>query len=781
MSYKDLCIELLTNPGSPFKGHIWNNLSFGGMFYDCINMIAYIIANLFKIVLDGMNSFAIGAYRFMSFSESSTVSGLYNLLSKYIWIPVLLCGLIMCFRIVMGDIIKKNVGKQFVRNLCYLFVAVAILPSVFNYINHDVFGGYQYNEYDNEYEDTTLFSHTMVNNNDDNTNGKSEVKISLANEILRNNATDKLWLYDYLVKSGSIPSDLDETITTMRNQSNSTTSVMGAGTLQITSSMVDLYYGDMQKASSINDIDSFISNIKSPDVRKKWLASDAVKDLSFENGAETINEKLTEYVHNDWNEASSGSNESNGSDIHFASEGSVSGGGGGDIEDFTRNYTEGVPNLLKLKAVNSYAIGERYILQPLSDGTNLLGITGATYLGKDSYWRYNIDWISVYVEMLAYAYVFFVVGYCAVKLIIELIVHQVFGGIMAAMDLSGGDRIKKYFTAIIGCYMGLLIGIMVIPLYQAGCNFITNDMGIDSGFIRALLKIVLAMVIVNVPNIISMYFGINTGARGGAVAALAGAGIAMRVGRTAGRTVKNTVGGAMHTAEKWQGIGHRRGREHLQDARFESGRQERRDQAQHAQEREQLADQRYATKQAQHSEQAQQAQERGTLEDQRNERSDFSNNRSYGMRAASDMGRGIDVTPDEKTARKLESDYSKIAQEAEKNGGSREAYMQAAEQEMMRQGALKPTPETRDYVATASKEHHEQAKTNARATEIYSSGNGTVTLQQARVQAAKESLSGWGASDQHLETAVTYRTKAEQLPKRNDNDSLKKEESIKKT
>lgn len=507
MSYNDICIELLTNPNSPFKGHVWGNMSFVGLFYDFANLLAYGLSYLFKIFLDGMNNFAIGAYRFLSFSESSAVRSLYSLISKYVWIPILICGVIACFRIVLGG---KNVGKQFIRNICILFVVTTLLPTLFNYINHDILGGYQKDETTGAYEDTTLFSHTLdTNDNKENQNSKKDEDIaSLADTILRNNATDKIWLYDYAVKSGAIPDELDEKIKTMGDVSG-TVNVMGAGTIEIPT---EQYLGELTEKTSINNVDSIFSELKKSDARSEWLASKEAKILTFDNGADMFNSKLTEHIHNDWNSAQD-SNYS-GTNVPSSSNDNIS-GGSSKLDDLRTKYTEGVPNIYRLKAISTNSSEMPYGIQRLSDGTNLLGATGGVYLGKESYWRYDIDWFNIFIEMLAHAYVFFVIGYCAIKLIIELIVHQIFGGVMAAMDLSGGDRIKKYLTAIIGCYMGLLISVMVIPLFNAGCNFITSNMGIDSGFIKAMLEIVLAMVIVNVPNIISMYFGINTGARAG--------------------------------------------------------------------------------------------------------------------------------------------------------------------------------------------------------------------------------------------------------------------------
>lgn len=747
MSYNDICIELLTNPNSPFKGHVWGNMSFVGLFYDFANLLAYGLSYLFKIFLDGMNNFAIGAYRFLSFSESSAVRSLYSLISKYVWIPILICGVIACFRIVLGG---KNVGKQFIRNICILFVVTTLLPTLFNYINHDILGGYQKDETTGAYEDTTLFSHTLdTNDNKENQNSKKDEDIaSLADTILRNNATDKIWLYDYAVKSGAIPDELDEKIKTMGDVSG-TVNVMGAGTIEIPT---EQYLGELTEKTSINNVDSIFSELKKSDARNEWLASKEAKILTFDNGADMFNSKLTEHIHNDWNSAQD-SNYS-GTNVPSSSNDNIS-GGSSKLDDLRTKYTEGVPNIYRLKAISTNSSEMPYGIQRLSDGTNLLGATGGVYLGKESYWRYDIDWFNIFIEMLAHAYVFFVIGYCAIKLIIELIVHQIFGGVMAAMDLSGGDRIKKYLTAIIGCYMGLLISVMVIPLFNAGCNFITSNMGIDSGFIKAMLEIVLAMVIVNVPNIISMYFGINTGARAGMALFGTGAYLAGKAGRAMARTGVGAAKGIRNVVQTgaFTERGHRLDREMLQDARYRQGQENQSRQEQ------------------KHDKQMNNLNKKvNSLNNDYNKNSEvqgLSNNKGALNLSDEAHNRGTNISPEsERDREKLERG---VLDDAE--GGTRQDYINAATNRLQAEGAPVPTQETSAYLADCAYMRGNMGAIDKEADRIMRKDN-KINYTEARVQAAMKVGKDFGVTQDNAEKFVNHLYTAEQLPKRQNNTNL---------
>lgn len=148
---------------------------------------------------------------------------------------------------------------------------------------------------------------------------------------------------------------------------------------------------------------------------------------------------------------------------------------------------------------------------------NTEGVLG-TGVGSEAYKRYNIDFVTVFLQMFATAIMYFCVGFSVLKLVYELLIHQLFGPVMAAIDLTGGDRIKKYLTSIIGCYAGLLISAIVIKLYNYACGELKNIVP-DNGLIRAMMMVCLAIIFLDGPNIIAKYFGINTGVHGGMFAA----------------------------------------------------------------------------------------------------------------------------------------------------------------------------------------------------------------------------------------------------------------------
>ena len=113
---------------------------------------------------------------------------------------------------------------------------------------------------------------------------------------------------------------------------------------------------------------------------------------------------------------------------------------------------------------------------------------------------------------------------------------------------------------------------------------------------------------------------------------------------------------------------------------------------------------------------------RSKLADQRNERQDLSD--SAGMVNLSDEAHGRPSTFDYDAEGQRQEALNSVSADAEKNGGSRQAYLEAAENNLRASGAFQPTQETIAYTADAAKIQKEQSQINARAAEIINTGNG---------------------------------------------------------
>lgn len=190
-----------------------------------------------------------------------------------------------------------------------------------------------------------------------------------------------------------------------------------------------------------------------------------------------------------------------------------------------------VPVFFKFKAISRNLIDDgsvdsskpsyypKYYLLGELHQTGFFGVD----VGNQYYYRYNIDFLCVIISLFGTIIMYFCIGYSVLKLCTELIVHRIFMPLIAGTDLNGGDRIKKYLTSIIGCYVALFISALTVKLYALAVKYVASITA-DANLVGALINLCLAIIFMDIPNMIAKYFGINTGIRG----AMAAAGLALR-------------------------------------------------------------------------------------------------------------------------------------------------------------------------------------------------------------------------------------------------------------
>lgn len=449
MSPADAYIELMTNNESPFSYiETYSMFDVGSLLSNLLKFLWMAIGRMLDGFVSAMESFANSCYNFLSFSSNSAFTSLYDVINKFITIPLAICLLIIAFKYVTGDI-NKTKNKQYLNNILIVFFVLCVMPSIFSYINKDIIG--------------SDFLKTVGNNH-----------LSTSNTILRGNTTDFLYLYQ---ESGKLKAAFP----------------------------VDKEPNDASNAG-INT-DTIIQELKQ--LQQDYPNSSFAQNISFDSYRFDINQTLKQ-----------GENE----------------------------YT--CPKFYQVKCIGKQVKVDSYS----NEGTAKLNLYTiipidtngffGTGLGAVAYQRYNINFLNVYLQLIATAIMYFCIGYSVLKLIFELLIHQLFGPVMAATDLTGGQRIKKYLSAILGCYLGLIVSAIIVLLYNKAVATIPNT----NPLIKSMMMLSLAIIFLDGPNIIAKYFGVNTGIRGG----MAMAGMAMmKASRMAAAPIKaaaNAGGRAINRA-----------------------------------------------------------------------------------------------------------------------------------------------------------------------------------------------------------------------------------------
>lgn len=168
------------------------------------------------------------------------------------------------------------------------------------------------------------------------------------------------------------------------------------------------------------------------------------------------------------------------------------------------------------------------------------------------FYRYNVDYLVIYISLAATAIAFFFVAFKVAKLIFELAVHGVIAPLFAAADLTSGQRTKQIMQSIGSIYVVLMIAVLMIKMYYLGSAYISSTF--SNGLVKAFALVFFALAVIDGPNIIEKVLGIDVGLKSGfqSMATMfmatrlvtSGVGAATRAGAAAAGMAAGIFGGA---------------------------------------------------------------------------------------------------------------------------------------------------------------------------------------------------------------------------------------------
>lgn len=129
------------------------------------------------------------------------------------------------------------------------------------------------------------------------------------------------------------------------------------------------------------------------------------------------------------------------------------------------------------------------------------------------YYRYNVDYLVIYISLIATAIALFFVAFKVSKLIFDLAVHGFLAVIFSASDLTNGQRTKKVLQSICSIYVVLILAVVMIKFFYLGQAYISAN--ISNGLIKAIVLIFFAFAVIDGPNIIESVLGIDVGLKSG--------------------------------------------------------------------------------------------------------------------------------------------------------------------------------------------------------------------------------------------------------------------------
>ena len=131
-----------------------------------------------------------------------------------------------------------------------------------------------------------------------------------------------------------------------------------------------------------------------------------------------------------------------------------------------------------------------------------------TTIGNEFYYRYNFDFWSANLQLLALILIFLSLAYKNVRIAYELMVGRVMAYMYSA-DVTNGERLKSIIFYIRDTYIVLCISILCIRLYEI-INEALPTLGIN-GLAKGIVSVFVAFAVIDGPNIVERVLGIDAG------------------------------------------------------------------------------------------------------------------------------------------------------------------------------------------------------------------------------------------------------------------------------
>lgn len=172
---------------------------------------------------------------------------------------------------------------------------------------------------------------------------------------------------------------------------------------------------------------------------------------------------------------------------------------------------------------------------------------GAIDFLRPQYYRYTIDFITIWITLIALIIVYLLSSYKVIRIIFELAIHRIVAPFFAAGDISNGKKLRQVLNGILGSYITLIVITMLQQMFLVAKTYITDK--VSNPLYASLFIAFLALCVIDAPNLFEQVFGIDAGLKSG-FAMFAAARTAVGAARMGGHAAKafggSVVGGAAY-------------------------------------------------------------------------------------------------------------------------------------------------------------------------------------------------------------------------------------------
>lgn len=159
-------------------------------------------------------------------------------------------------------------------------------------------------------------------------------------------------------------------------------------------------------------------------------------------------------------------------------------------------------------------------------------------LGSYNY-RYNIDWLPLFISLIATGLVILFSSLKTAKIIYELAVGEILALFFALGDIMGGDKIKALLKALLNLILTLLINLTLLEFFLMAQKYLSvlKANGTINAVEEALILFFFALAAVDGPYCLQQIMSINAGTKSAAATIAGTAFAATRAAKSAGQGI----------------------------------------------------------------------------------------------------------------------------------------------------------------------------------------------------------------------------------------------------
>ncbi len=158
------------------------------------------------------------------------------------------------------------------------------------------------------------------------------------------------------------------------------------------------------------------------------------------------------------------------------------------------------------------AISEHYLIWSGTEKDIAEFDQGGLEWNNEYYYRYNINWFSLFVTLGVMAFTLFSIAYKLARLSFELTFNYILAILIAPADVHDGQKTKKVLQSILNTFLVIILIFISMKVYIIGTGYLADKV---EGLAYLISLVAFSLALIDGPNMVERIFGIDAGLKSG--------------------------------------------------------------------------------------------------------------------------------------------------------------------------------------------------------------------------------------------------------------------------